>query len=42
METYPKVCDKIAKSKETNDKAIHTHSQIWDKALQAAEEFKPK
>ena len=42
MEAYPKVCDKMEKFKETNNKAILTHSQIWDKALEAAEEFKQK
>jgi len=42
MEDYPKACDKMGKFKETNDKAILPHAQIWDKALEAANEFTQK
>lgn len=42
IEDYPKTCDNMAKFKEANDKAILTHAQIWDKALEAAKEFTQK
>jgi len=42
MERYPKVCDRMAKFKETNDKAIQTHAKVWEKALEIASTFKQK
>lgn len=37
---YPKACDKMAEFRETNDKIIVIHSDMWGKALEAAAKFR--
>ena len=42
QEDYPKACDNITKFKGANDKAINTHANIWEQALEVARTFRQK